>query len=137
MHHGAFTRVSPIGINPLFLLFFTVPEAKIEKDHVKVIPLPLNPAQVPNPLQPRHPKDLVPPEAVHHRQSESPPPALGVLGSTWAEFTKAGRFQLSFVAPPLPTVTSSMKAFNPLPSFLPPSLTRPPRHSPSPATSVL
>eukprot|EP00066_Takifugu_rubripes_P019195 XP_011608461.1 PREDICTED: protein CASC4 isoform X1 [Takifugu rubripes] len=42
------------------------PEAK---DHAKVIPLPLNPAQVPNPLQPHHAKDLVPPEAVHHRQS--------------------------------------------------------------------
>ncbi|XP_056880995.1 protein GOLM2 isoform X1 [Takifugu flavidus] len=45
------------------------PEAKDVGDHAKVIPLPLNPAQVPNPLQPHHAKDLVPPEAVHHRQS--------------------------------------------------------------------
>ncbi|TWW67983.1 Protein CASC4 [Takifugu flavidus] len=44
------------------------PEAKDVGDHAKVIPLPLNPAQVPNPLQPHHAKDLVPPEAVHHRQ---------------------------------------------------------------------
>ncbi|XP_011608461.2 protein CASC4 isoform X2 [Takifugu rubripes] len=45
------------------------PEPKDVGDHAKVIPLPLNPAQVPNPLQPHHAKDLVPPEAVHHRQS--------------------------------------------------------------------
>lgn len=63
------------GMNPLsLLLFFAAPEAKDAGDHAKVIPLPLNPAQVPNPLQPRHAKDLVPPEAVHHRQSESPLP---------------------------------------------------------------
>lgn len=70
-------RSQTIGINPLFLgggLFFAAPYAKDEKDHVKMIPLPLNPAQVPNPLQPHHAKDLVPPEAVHHRQSESPLP---------------------------------------------------------------
>lgn len=68
-----------IGINPLFffpLVFFAAPEANDEGAHMKVIPLPLNPAQVPNPLQPHRAKDLVPPEAVHHRQSESPPPPL-------------------------------------------------------------
>lgn len=47
------------------------PEAKDIGDHAKGIPLPLNPDQLPNPIQPHHAKDQVPPEAVHHRQSES------------------------------------------------------------------
>ncbi|KAM7406057.1 hypothetical protein PAMP_000461 [Pampus punctatissimus] len=37
--------------------------------HLKGIPLPPNPAQVPNPIQPHHAKDQVPAEPVHHRQS--------------------------------------------------------------------
>lgn len=90
-------------------LFFAAPEAKDEGNHVKVIPLPLNPAQVPNPLQPRHAKDLVPPEAVHHRQSESPLPLERQVfwGPRGLNLPNASRFQLSFVAPPLPTVASS------------------------------
>lgn len=48
------------------------PEAKDDGDHVNGIPLPLNPDQLPNPIQPHHAKDQVPPEAVRHRQSESP-----------------------------------------------------------------
>ncbi|XP_044206797.1 protein GOLM2 isoform X2 [Thunnus albacares] len=38
-------------------------------EHLKGIPLPPNPAQVPNPIQPHHAKDQVPAEPVHHRQS--------------------------------------------------------------------
>lgn len=53
-------------------MFSAAPEAKDNGDHVKGIPLPLNPDQLPNPIQPHHAKDQVPPEAVHHRQSESP-----------------------------------------------------------------
>ncbi|XP_035507706.1 protein GOLM2 isoform X2 [Morone saxatilis] len=42
---------------------------KVEGEHLKGIPLPPNPAQVPNPIQPHRAKDQVPAEAVHHRQS--------------------------------------------------------------------
>ncbi|XP_063737082.1 protein GOLM2 isoform X2 [Eleginops maclovinus] len=42
---------------------------KDDIEHLKGIPLPPNPAQVPNPLQPHHAKDQVPAELVHHRQS--------------------------------------------------------------------
>lgn len=38
---------------------------------LKGIPLPPNPAQVPNPIQPHRPKDQLPAEPVHHRQSKS------------------------------------------------------------------
>lgn len=40
-----------------------------EGEHLKRIPLPPNPAQVPNPIQPQHAKDQVPADPVHHRQS--------------------------------------------------------------------
>lgn len=69
-----------LGLNTppkCFLSFSAAPDAKDEGGQVKGIPLPLNPAQVPNPLQAHHAKDLVPPEAVHHRQSESPSSANG------------------------------------------------------------
>lgn len=59
-----------------FQIFSAAPVAKDEADHVKGIPLPLNPVQLPNPIQPHHAKDPVPPDAVRHRQSESPPPGL-------------------------------------------------------------
>ncbi|XP_071762018.1 protein GOLM2 isoform X1 [Centroberyx gerrardi] len=36
---------------------------------LKGLPLPPNPAQVPNPIQPHHAKDQVPAEPLHHRQS--------------------------------------------------------------------
>ncbi|XP_044206812.1 protein GOLM2 isoform X4 [Thunnus albacares] len=39
-------------------------------EHLKGIPLPPNPAQVPNPIQPHHAKDQVPAEPVHHRQND-------------------------------------------------------------------
>ncbi|XP_034384284.1 protein CASC4 isoform X1 [Cyclopterus lumpus] len=42
---------------------------KGDRDHMKVIPLPPNPAQVPNPIQPHHAEDQIPAEPVHHRQS--------------------------------------------------------------------
>ncbi|XP_038558222.1 protein GOLM2 isoform X2 [Micropterus salmoides] len=42
---------------------------KVDNEHVKGIPLPPNPAQVPNPIQPHHAKDQVAAEPVHHRQS--------------------------------------------------------------------
>lgn len=91
-------------------MFSAAPDAKDDGGQVKGIPLPLNPAQVPNPLQPHHAKDLFPPEAVHHRQSESPSLLMaGGLGSTWAEITKPSWFQLSFIAPPLPTVAASVE----------------------------
>ncbi|CAF99685.1 unnamed protein product [Tetraodon nigroviridis] len=45
------------------------PEAKDEGGQVKGIPLPLNPDQLPKPIQPHQARDQVPPEAVHHRQS--------------------------------------------------------------------
>ncbi|XP_053191887.1 protein GOLM2 isoform X2 [Scomber japonicus] len=41
--------------------------AKGDGEHLKGIPLPPNPAQVPNPIQPHHAKD--PAEQAHHRQS--------------------------------------------------------------------
>uniref|UniRef100_A0A3P9AY81 Protein GOLM2 n=1 Tax=Maylandia zebra TaxID=106582 RepID=A0A3P9AY81_9CICH len=37
---------------------------------LRKIPLPPNPAQVPNPIQPHHAKDQVPAEPVHHRQND-------------------------------------------------------------------
>lgn len=37
-------------------------------EHLKVVPLPANPAQLPNPLQPHRPKDQA--EPVHHRQND-------------------------------------------------------------------
>ncbi|KAK5874047.1 hypothetical protein PBY51_019029 [Eleginops maclovinus] len=43
---------------------------KDDIEHLKGIPLPPNPAQVPNPLQPHHAKDQVPAELVHHRQND-------------------------------------------------------------------
>ncbi|XP_034536078.1 protein CASC4 isoform X2 [Notolabrus celidotus] len=43
---------------------------KSDGEHLKGIPLPNNPAQVPNPIQPHHPKDQAPVEAVHHRQND-------------------------------------------------------------------
>ncbi|XP_068438733.1 protein GOLM2 isoform X2 [Clinocottus analis] len=42
---------------------------KGDRDHLKVIPLPPNPAQVPNPIQPQRAEDQIPAEPVHHRQS--------------------------------------------------------------------
>ncbi|XP_042350757.1 protein GOLM2 isoform X2 [Plectropomus leopardus] len=42
---------------------------KGDNEHLKGIPLPPNPAQVPNPIQPHHAKDQVAAEPVHHRQS--------------------------------------------------------------------
>ncbi|XP_074472220.1 protein GOLM2 isoform X1 [Sebastes fasciatus] len=42
---------------------------KGDSEHLKGIPLPANPAQVPNPIQPHHAKDQVAAEPVHHRQS--------------------------------------------------------------------
>lgn len=43
---------------------------KGEGEHLKGIPLPPNPAQVPNPIQLHRAKDHVQAEPVHHRQSE-------------------------------------------------------------------
>ncbi|XP_071381829.1 protein GOLM2 isoform X4 [Centroberyx affinis] len=37
---------------------------------MKGLPLPPNPAQVPNPIQPHHAKDQVPAEPLHHRQND-------------------------------------------------------------------
>ncbi|XP_026233581.1 protein CASC4 isoform X3 [Anabas testudineus] len=42
---------------------------KGDNEHLKEIPLPPNPAQVPNPIQPHHGKDQVPVDPVRHRQS--------------------------------------------------------------------
>ncbi|XP_059211839.1 protein GOLM2 isoform X1 [Centropristis striata] len=42
---------------------------KGDNEHLKGIPLPPNPAQVPNPIQLHHAKDQVAAEPVHHRQS--------------------------------------------------------------------
>ncbi|XP_053192030.1 protein GOLM2 isoform X4 [Scomber japonicus] len=42
--------------------------AKGDGEHLKGIPLPPNPAQVPNPIQPHHAKD--PAEQAHHRQND-------------------------------------------------------------------
>ncbi|KAJ4947336.1 hypothetical protein JOQ06_009372 [Pogonophryne albipinna] len=42
---------------------------KGDSEHLKGIPLPPNPVQVPNPLQPHHAKEQVPAEPVRHRQS--------------------------------------------------------------------
>nr|XP_046244967.1 protein GOLM2 isoform X4 [Scatophagus argus] len=39
-------------------------------EHLKGIPLPPNPAQVPNPIQPHRAKDQAPAEPVHHRQND-------------------------------------------------------------------
>ncbi|XP_022050462.1 protein GOLM2 isoform X2 [Acanthochromis polyacanthus] len=39
-----------------------------DNEHLKRIPLPPNPAQVPNPIQPHHAKDQA--EPVHHRQND-------------------------------------------------------------------
>lgn len=52
--------------------FLSAPDVKGDGEHLKGIPLPPNPAQVPNPIQLHHAKDQVPAEPVHHRQSESP-----------------------------------------------------------------
>ncbi|XP_023132453.1 protein GOLM2 isoform X3 [Amphiprion ocellaris] len=41
---------------------------KGDSEHLKRIPLPPNPAQVPNPIQPHHAKDQA--EPVHHRQND-------------------------------------------------------------------
>ncbi|XP_030017861.1 protein CASC4 isoform X2 [Sphaeramia orbicularis] len=43
---------------------------KGDGEHLKGIPLPPNPAQVPNPIQLHHAKDQVPAEPVHHRQND-------------------------------------------------------------------
>ncbi|CAF96002.1 unnamed protein product [Tetraodon nigroviridis] len=51
------------------MCFSAAPEAKDEGGQVKGIPLPLNPDQLPKPIQPHQARDQVPPEAVHHRQS--------------------------------------------------------------------
>ncbi|XP_037345810.2 protein GOLM2 isoform X1 [Pungitius pungitius] len=42
---------------------------KDHDQHLKMIPLPPNPAQVANPIQPHHAEDPVPAQPVHHRQS--------------------------------------------------------------------
>ncbi|XP_060893000.1 protein GOLM2 [Labrus mixtus] len=42
---------------------------KGDGEHLKAIPLPPNPAQVPNPIQPHQAKDHAQAEPVHHRQS--------------------------------------------------------------------
>ncbi|XP_041650409.1 protein GOLM2 isoform X2 [Cheilinus undulatus] len=39
-------------------------------EHLKAIPLPPNPAQVPNPIQPHDAKEQAPAEPVHHRQND-------------------------------------------------------------------
>lgn len=52
--------------------FLSAPDVKGDGEHLKGIPLPPNPAQVPNPIQLHHAKDQVPAEPVHHRQSEFP-----------------------------------------------------------------
>lgn len=64
-------------MNSLGLLMFEVfflssapDNVKGDSEHLKGIPLPPNPAQVPNPIQPHRAKDQVPAEPVHHRQSE-------------------------------------------------------------------
>ncbi|KAM3625628.1 uncharacterized protein V6R79_015039 [Siganus canaliculatus] len=43
---------------------------KGDGEHLKAIPLPPNPAQVPNPIQPHRAKDQVPAQPVHHRQND-------------------------------------------------------------------
>ncbi|XP_029903978.1 protein CASC4 isoform X2 [Myripristis murdjan] len=43
---------------------------KADGAQMKGLPLPPNPAQVPNPIQPHHAKDQVPAEPVHHRQND-------------------------------------------------------------------
>ncbi|XP_069030728.1 protein GOLM2 isoform X2 [Embiotoca jacksoni] len=43
---------------------------KGDSEHLKRIPLPPNPAQVPNPIQPHHAKDQGPAEPMHHRQND-------------------------------------------------------------------
>lgn len=43
---------------------------KGDSEHLKGIPLPANPAQVPNPIQPHRAKDQVAAEPVHHRQND-------------------------------------------------------------------
>lgn len=52
----------------LSFLFSAPDNVKGESERLKGIPLPPNPAQVPNPIQPHHAKDQA--EPVHHRQSE-------------------------------------------------------------------
>lgn len=52
------------------LLLSAPDNVKGDSEHLKGIPLPPNPAQVPNPIQPHRAKDQVPAEPVHHRQSE-------------------------------------------------------------------
>ncbi|XP_056269390.1 protein GOLM2 isoform X2 [Pseudoliparis swirei] len=42
---------------------------KGDRDHLKAIPLPPNPAQVPNPIQPRRAEDQIQAKPVRHRQS--------------------------------------------------------------------
>lgn len=89
-------------------MFPAAPEVKDDADQVKGIPLPLNPDQLPRPIQPHNPKDQVPPEAVHHRQSESPHPPLSrqPLGEPHG---LKGPNPADSIPPPLPTVASSMK----------------------------
>uniref|UniRef100_A0A3Q3E750 Protein GOLM2 n=1 Tax=Labrus bergylta TaxID=56723 RepID=A0A3Q3E750_9LABR len=43
---------------------------KGDGEHLKAIPLPPNPAQVPNPIQPHQAKDHAQAEPVHHRQND-------------------------------------------------------------------
>ncbi|XP_056269392.1 protein GOLM2 isoform X4 [Pseudoliparis swirei] len=43
---------------------------KGDRDHLKAIPLPPNPAQVPNPIQPRRAEDQIQAKPVRHRQND-------------------------------------------------------------------
>lgn len=59
------------NISLSFFFFKSAPDnVKGDNEHLKEVPLPPNPAQVPNPIQPHHGKDHVPAEPVRHRQSE-------------------------------------------------------------------
>lgn len=59
------------GAFQLFAFLLSAPDSvKGGWDPLKEIPLPPNPAQVPNPIQAHHVKDQVAAEPVHHRQSE-------------------------------------------------------------------
>lgn len=44
------------------------------------LPLPPNPAQVPNPIEPRHARDPKPAEPLRHRQSECLQRLVGMGG---------------------------------------------------------
>lgn len=75
---GTITLIRFLGSGSLYSnshvsLFLSAPGNINEP--LKGIPLPPNPAQVPNPIQPHHAK--VPAEPVHHRQSELTPGAVG------------------------------------------------------------